>query len=282
MNRGILRVAFLVLMVGLVQVGWGQAIFSENIGAGTGTETIAATTFQNPSLTFTGTADTRTTTLSSGYTGASGSKNVFITNTGGTNFFQIAGISTLCYSNLVLSFGAYKSTSASDMTELVVEFSTDGMNYTAISIPAQPTGGGTSIWRLISGISLPASANNASNLRLRWRQTSTTPQFRIDDITLSGVGVPTTQASSFSASGITDVQMNLAWSRGNGTGVLVLAKQLGLVDASPVNGTNYTANAAFGSGDEIGIGNFVVYKGTGTGVTVTSLMSGELYQYAVF
>jgi len=283
MKLGILRVGFLVVMVGLVQVGWGQTIiFSENIGTtGTSTQAIASTTFQNSSLSFTGSADTRTTSPSSGYTGASGSRNVFMTNTVGINF-QISGISTLCHSNLVLSFGALKTTVASDMTELLLEFSTNGVSYTPISFPAQPTGTGTAIWRLISGISLPASANNASNLRLRWTQTSTSPQFRIDDIRLTGIGTPTTQASSFSASGITDVQMNLAWSRGNGTGVLILAKQLGPVDASLVNGTNYTANAAFGSGSEIGTGNFVVYKGTGTGVTVTSLMSGEAYYYSLY
>jgi len=283
MKLGILRVGFLVLMVGLVQLGWGQTtILSENIGTtGTGTQAIASTTFQNSSLSFTGSADTRITTPSSGYTGASGSRNVFITSTDGINF-QISGISTVCFSNLVLSFGAHKSTIASNMTELILEFSTNGVTYTPISFPAQPTGSGTANWRLISGLSLPASANNASNLRLRWTQTSTTTQFRIDDIRLTGVGTPTTQASSFSASGITDVQMNLAWSRGNGTGILVLAKELAPVDASPVNGTNYTANAAFGSGSEIGTGNFVVYKGTSTGLTVTSLMSGEAYYYSLY
>lgn len=282
MNREILRIAFLVLMVGVGEVGWGQVtIFSENIGIGSGTQSIAINSFQNPSLTFTGSADTRTTEPSLVYLGASGLKNVFITNTL-TRYFEISGINTTCYSNLVLSFGAHKSTIVSDMTELVLEYSTDGVSYTRIIFPAQATGSGTAIWRLISAISLPAGANNVPNLRLRWTQTSTTPQFRIDDITLTGVGVPTTQASSFNASGITDVQMDIAWSRGNGTGVLVLAKQMGLVDASPVNGTDYTANAAFGNGDQIGTGNFVVYKGTGTGATVTSLMSGEIYQYAVF
>ena len=102
---------FLLVFIGLTNIHGQTTIFSENIGTGSGTQAITATTFQNASLTFTGTADTRTTSSSSGYTGSSGGKNVFITNTVGTNF-QIAGINTTNYTNLALSFGALKTTTA--------------------------------------------------------------------------------------------------------------------------------------------------------------------------
>jgi hypothetical protein len=145
----------------------------------------------------TGTGDLRESAVSTGYAGATGNANVFLT-TGGTRFFEISGISTLTCTDLVLSFGAWKQTSASDMTELIFEFSTDGISYTSISIPPQPTGSGTANWRLIT-LNLPLAASNQSNLRLRWTntETGTSPQFRIDDISLSGTcGTPNTITAS--------------------------------------------------------------------------------------
>ena len=165
----------------------GQYIlFSENVGTAITPATIAISvnTFQNTGLVFNGSADTRVTLSSTGYVGFSGSRNIFITNTIGTNF-QISSISTIGKYNLKLSFGAFKSTTASNMSELVLEFSTNGTTYTVITIPNQLTGSGTAIWRLIPPISLPITTQDISNLRLRWRQTSTTPQFRIDDIKLT-------------------------------------------------------------------------------------------------
>jgi hypothetical protein len=180
----------LLLLVWLLTcgLGFGQVtIFNESIGTccgGTNTA-IASTIFDNSSLTFSGTADTRTSTASTGYTGASAGRNVFLTNNGTSNF-QIASINTTAYTNLVLSFGAQKTTTASNLTELLVEYSVDGVNYLPLTFPAQPTGSGTTNWRLLSGISLPSAAEGISNLRLRWTNTSTTPQFRIDDILLIG------------------------------------------------------------------------------------------------
>lgn len=77
--------------------------------------------------------------------------------------------------------------------------------------------------------------------------------------------------------------MDVNWSgNGNGDQVLVVARSGSAVNADPANGTSYTANAAFGSGTEIGTGNYVVYKGSGSTVNVTSLMAGTTYHYAVY
>jgi len=93
---------------------------------------------------------------------------------------------------------------------------------------------------------------------------------------------PSTQASAFTSSAITNTTMTTGWTRGNGTSVLVIARQGSAVNAVPVNGTTYTANAAFGSGSQIGTGNYVVYKGLGTSVNVTALTSVESYYYAIY
>lgn len=93
---------------------------------------------------------------------------------------------------------------------------------------------------------------------------------------------PTSQATSYSSSAIGDNQMTISWTNGNGNRRIVLAHEGAVVDADPGAGTTYTANSIFGSGDQIGSGNYVVYDGTGTTVTVTGLTQGTDYHYSIF
>ena len=93
---------------------------------------------------------------------------------------------------------------------------------------------------------------------------------------------PTTQATIFTSSAITQTAATAGWTRGNGDNVLVVARAGGAVNADPVSGTAYTANAAFGSGTQIGTGNYVVYNGTGTSVSLTALTAGTQYHFAVY
>jgi len=93
---------------------------------------------------------------------------------------------------------------------------------------------------------------------------------------------PEIQASSFNSSNIETNSMTVGWSRGSGTSVLVLARRGTGVNAYPLEGVVYTANAIFGNGPQIGTGNFVVYNGTGTSVDVTGLAPETAYNFAVF
>jgi len=161
-----------------------STLFTESVGAASTTTPIGTYTgWSSSNLTFTGTGDTRNSSASSTYSGASAGGNVFLTGNGNVTF-QIAGASTVGYTDLTLSFGAFKSTTASTMSELKLEYSTDGSSYQVVSIPAQASGTGTAVWRLIS-VSLPSGASGASNLRLRWTNTGS-PQFRLDDLALTG------------------------------------------------------------------------------------------------
>ena len=163
-------------------VSWGQAtIFSENMGTPSGTTTIAANVFQNSgTLTYSGNGDVRNTTVSSGYTAASGGGNVFLTNTIGVNF-EISGINTSAYTSLTISFGHYKSTTTGN-NELIVEVSSDGTTYTTLTY-TRPTGTGTASWLLITP---SGTIPSTTNLRIRFRQTTTATQFRLDDVVLKG------------------------------------------------------------------------------------------------
>jgi len=166
-------------------------VLSENMGSPTATTSIASNTFQNTTLVFSGTADVRSTS-SSTYTGASAGGNIFITDTISTSF-EISGIDTRAYSSLALSFGHFKSTTAGS-NEMVVEVSADGITYSPLSY-TRPTGSGTAIWLKVAPTgSIPSTAN----LRIRFRQTSSTVQFRLDDVVLTGVASSSTPTLSAS------------------------------------------------------------------------------------
>lgn len=94
---------------------------------------------------------------------------------------------------------------------------------------------------------------------------------------------PATQASAVTFSNATESSMQIDWTRGTGAGVIVLVKKDAAVDSSPVDGSVYTADSDYtGSGSTIGTGNYVLYIGTGTSVTVTNLQAGGTYHIAVY
>jgi hypothetical protein len=100
---------------------------------------------------------------------------------------------------------------------------------------------------------------------------------------LAGCTTPVTQATLLTSSSIGTTSMTVGWTRGNGdAGVVVVARAAAAVNADVENGTSYSANAAFGSGTEVGTGNYVVYVGTGTSVDVTALASLTSYYFAVY
>ncbi len=93
---------------------------------------------------------------------------------------------------------------------------------------------------------------------------------------------PTVHASALTFSAVTATSMTLTWTSGDGTNRIVLAKEASVVDGVPVDLTTYTANPVFGSGSQIGTGNFVIYNGSGNSVTVTNLTPGTMYYFKIF
>src|ERR1035437_2354813 len=118
-------------------------VFTESMGNVSSTTSISThesnNGFDNISYLMTGTADVRNTSASSGYSGASGGANIFFTSTSSVNF-QIENINTTGKSSLQLSFGIFKSTTASDGSGMIIEVSSDGSSYSPLSFPALPTG----------------------------------------------------------------------------------------------------------------------------------------------
>ena len=97
--------------------------------------------------------------------------------------------------------------------------------------------------------------------------------------------IPSTQASAVSTVCIGRNSMNLKFTRGNGSRVIVLARAGSAVNSNPVDNVSYTANSTFGLGSEIGTGNFVVYDGNDSGIVIvpiTGLSQGVTYYFSVY
>lgn len=256
-------------------------IFTESIGTVAATTAISAhetaNGFDNDSQTMSGTGDIRNTSPSSGYAGASGAANVFLT-TGGTRTFQIDGINTTGYTGITLSLGVNKSATAENGTSLTVEYSTDGgAIWTPMTLTANlPTGAGTTGWHLVNySTNLPAS----SSLSIRFTNTSTTNQFRLDDIGIQGTAAATcsiTAISLASASACNDngtntnatddyytADVTVTYSNPPASGTLTLTGDV------LAGGGSLTANAAFNATTTTFTGVRLKADGTATSITAT-------------
>ena len=138
-----------------------------------------------------GTLNIRTSGTSSndptyGYTGASGSGNLYF-NKDASNSFTISNINTSSYSDIKLSFGIIGSKTAGDAKKMVVEYSTNGTDYSQIAITniSNLTALITN-WEVVSAVTLPS----ANNLLLKF-STPNVGEIRIDDIKITGTATAT-------------------------------------------------------------------------------------------
>jgi hypothetical protein len=93
---------------------------------------------------------------------------------------------------------------------------------------------------------------------------------------------PTVHASNINFSTITATSMAVNWTSGNGTSRIVVAREGLPVNWTPTDLNTYAANASFGSGTELGTGNYVVYNGSGSSTTVTNLTAGSTYYFMIY
>ncbi len=109
----------------------------------------------------------------------------------------------------------------------------------------------------------------------------------VSDNATTNCAPPTVQATA-AGSPFTAVKakaMTVNWVRGDGTGgVIVIARQTSAVSFTPSSGNNYSGqiNSNFALATDQGSGNKVVYRGSGTSVTVTGLLPSTTYNYAVY
>lgn len=121
---------------------------------------------------------------------------------------------------------------------------------------------------------------NGSNYPAYLRTPAATISFTTADV--PGATTPTTPATNGTTSGVEGNKFTLKWTSGNGDKRIVVMRKAAAVNFVPANATNYPANAAFGSGTDLGDGQFVVYNNSGNSVDITNLEPFTIYHFAVF
>lgn len=248
-------VFFLVLLT--QSIAYSQVFYSENIGIPSASATAIAsyTGWQNTSVSYSGTGSVRKTGVSTGYVGASGNGNIFLTNTSAGIYFQIDGLNTSSYasSDIQMTFGYLTTDTA---VQLTLEQSTDGGNtWNPISF----TQNTNQLWNLVT---IPGGQiASSNNLKLRFTQPSTA-QMRIDDIALANVSASCTFSFGTATSNCNTTTLALDTytatipftGAGNATYTV-------LTTSGTVSGDNPTSNAS---------GNILISGITeGTNITVT-------------
>ena len=148
------------------------------------------------------------------------------------------------------------------------------------TIPIGASAGNTTLRIILDESSIPT---NPCHTGYNWGET--------EDYTVtigSSCSEPTTQVSGFSTNSITTNSMNYAFTRGNGTGGVMVVVKAGSAPTDPTVGTSYTASATYGSGNACG-GGFVVYEGTAAGIgtatgniALSGLSINTVYYFAIY
>ena len=97
----------------------------------------------------------------------------------------------------------------------------------------------------------------------------------------SVTSAPTTNSSTLSTSGEDCNTTTLTWTNGNGANRLVVLSTSSVVSI-PTNQTEYTASAAYGSGELLNTNEYCVFNSSGNSVTLTNLLEGTTYFYSIF
>jgi hypothetical protein len=141
--------------------------------------------------------------------------------------------------------------------------------------PTAGTVSSTTIYVRMNSVTLGANSGNI---------THTSAGANNPNVSLTGnvlAAEPTVQ-STITIGAVTNSTVVVNFGGGNGARRILLARLATAVNSDPVDGTTYTANANFGSGSQIGVGNYVVYDGTLNTQLVTGLTAGATYHFAIY
>ena len=137
---------------------------------------------------------------------------------------------------------------------------------------------------------LPSMCNNSAIVQLRWKYywistLGTRPKLRVSNISVSSSNMtftPTIQASNITFSNITTTSFKVSCTKGNGDNRLILIKSGSSVNFTPANNNCYTANTVFGSGTQLGTGNYSIFNSSDSSCTVTGLTADTNYYIAIY
>ena len=133
------------------------------------------------------------------------------------------------------------------------------------------------------------SGQTSVRVRFRSLNISSSEYYYIDDVIITRTACtvceePTTDAVFHlnSPQNLTTSTATLNWTNGDGQNRIVVMKEASAVSFSPTDGSSYTANASFGSGTDVGSGEYVVYNGSLNSVAITNLNPGTEYFVKIY
>ena len=116
-----------------------------------------------------------------------------------------------------------------------------------------------------------------------YKGTTWLPDTQCPTMTISNLGTPNVNLAQNTDG---DTESELSWVLPSAEcfdQILIVAKHNSSVNYIPSgDASTLTANSIFGSGDDVGSNQYVVYKGTGTGLTITGLTNGQTYYAKIF
>ena len=211
-------------------------------------------------------------------------------------YLTIAGeISTTEYESIIVGWDAKKSAGSGSwnaLTTMTVQYSTDGATWTDIQSFTDVTEGGG--WQTVTPVNadVAAEAENQANLRFRYKYVSNatnTAHYRINNFLVQGVcKTPVNDASGVSVTNLFSSSATLNWtlSTDASNSLVVMTSDVhASITATPASATTYTADAAYGSGQDIDAtaeAEYVMYNGTGGSVDFTALSGGTTYYYEIY
>ncbi len=149
---------------------------------------------------------------------------------------------------------------------------TFGTPLSATQLNASTTIAGSLVYSPISGTILNAGLNQ--NLTVTFTPNDITNYNIIEKtVQINVIAIlPSIQAEITEFLNVTDAEFTVNWTRGNGNFCKVFICKTTIGEASPNDGTDYSANPIYSNGDQIGSsGWYCVYDGTGTAVKITGL-----------
>ena len=93
---------------------------------------------------------------------------------------------------------------------------------------------------------------------------------------------PTVQSTNIVFASVGADDMDIEWTRGDGDYCLVIASEDAPISAYPVDTVDYSFSNIFGNGDDLGSGNYAVYRGSSNSFTLDGLGQGKTYYIRVF
>ena len=111
-----------------------------------------------------------------------------------------------------------------------------------------------------------------------------TPDIGADEFSIGATLAPQphTQSTELNFTNVTASSFKINWTRGPGANRIVMIRSGSAVNSTLVDGTSYNANPVFGSGSQVGTGNYVVYNGNGNTISVTGLSAATTYYVSIY